>query len=273
MLAALSYPLVMALALGLHLAIAALDAPVAASAYLPVAAAALAVIGLERCRPHRRDWRPTRGEVAGDAGFMLGVQVLLPKCLALLALLALAPEPAGGPSAPWPHHWPPALQAALMLLAADFLRYWLHRAAHRHPALWALHGVHHAPRLLYWFNVGRFHPLDKALQLCLDTLPFLLLGVSDTVLSLYFVVYAVNGFIQHSNVEMKLGVLNYVISGPELHRWHHAADPRLGGCNFGNNLIVWDLVFGTWYLPPRPVGEVGIRPGPAAPGAGAQGQP
>ena len=31
----------------------------------------------------------------------------------------------------WPHAWPIWLQAVLMVLVVDFLRYWLHRAAHQ----------------------------------------------------------------------------------------------------------------------------------------------
>jgi len=31
--------------------------------------------------------------------------------------------------------------------------------------------VHHYPHKLYWLNVGRFHPIEKALQYMLDMLP------------------------------------------------------------------------------------------------------
>jgi hypothetical protein len=159
----------------------------------------------------------------------------------------------------WPHDWPLGLQAALMLLTADLLRYWLHRAAHRFSLLWRLHAVHHSPPKLYNLNVGRFHPFEKGLQLLLDTVPFVLLGVSEQVIALYFVFYAINGFLQHSNIRLKHGILNYVISSAELHRWHHSRRPGESGANFGNNLSVWDWVFGTWYLPEdREVREVGL---------------
>ncbi len=45
----------------------------------------------------------------------------------------------------------------------------------------------------------------------------------------------------------------------ETHRWHHARDPKTASCNFSNTTIVWDLLFGTWYLPKgKPVDEIGI---------------
>ena len=131
--------------------------------------------------------------------------------------------------------------------------------------MWRLHAVHHSPQLLYWFNVGRFHPIEKAVQYAFDTLPFALLGVSHEVLAAYFVFYALNGFYQHSNCRVRLGPLNYVVSGPELHRWHHSKLVHESNNNFGNNLIVWDVVFGTRFLPKdREVGELGPS-GPRVP--------
>ena len=129
-----------------------------------------------------------------------------------------------------------------MLLSADFLRYWLHRAYHEVAFMWPFHAVHHSPHKLYWMNVNRFHPLDKASQYIFDAMPFVLLGVSEEVLALYFVFYAVNGFFQHCNIDVRLGVLNYVVSGPELHRWRHSIHPEESNQNYGNNLIVWDDV-------------------------------
>jgi sterol desaturase/sphingolipid hydroxylase (fatty acid hydroxylase superfamily) len=149
----------------------------------------------------------------------------------------------------WPYDWPVALQTLLMILSADFLRYWLHRFSHEWPLLWRLHAVHHSPHKLYWVNVARFHPIEKALQYFFDAMPFIILGISEEVLALYFVFYSINGFFQHCNIKLRLGFLNYIVSGPELHRWHHSMIAKESNQNYGNNLIVWDLLFGTWYLP------------------------
>jgi sterol desaturase/sphingolipid hydroxylase (fatty acid hydroxylase superfamily) len=107
--------------------------------------------------------------------------------------------------------------------------------------------------------VGRFHPVDKGLQFIFDALPFIILGVSEQVLALYFVFYAVNGFFQHSNIRLHFGWLNYVVSSAELHRWHHSRLKAESDRNYGNNLIVWDLLFGTRFLPAdRKVSELGL---------------
>ncbi len=57
-----------------------------------------------------------------------------------------------------PDDWPVVLQVTLMLLAADFLRYWLHVTAHRYEPLWRLHARRRKPwlreRLLSYFRTG-----------------------------------------------------------------------------------------------------------------------
>lgn len=160
----------------------------------------------------------------------------------------------------WPHEWPIFAQAILMVLSADFLRYWLHVCSHRWSWLWRLHAVHHSPHKIYWLNVGRFHSVEKALQFLIDSLPFIVLGVSDQVIALYFVFYSINGFSQHCNIQLSLGYLNYLISGPELHRWHHSSLVKEANHNYGNNLIVWDLIFGTRFLPKdRQVNLLGLE--------------
>jgi ornithine lipid hydroxylase len=138
----------------------------------------------------------------------------------------------------------------LMLIVSDFFRYWLHRSAHEQKWLWRFHAVHHSVQKLYWLNVGRFHPFDKAIQMLCDTIPFVILGVDARVVALYFLVYSIKGFYQHSNVDVKLGWLNYLISGPELHRWHHSMQIAESNTNYGNNLIIWDLLFRTFFHPP-----------------------
>ena len=257
-----SYPTVMASALGLFAALALAELHVAAAAYLAALVGAALVTTHEALLPHRAAWRPGFAEVRADLLFMAVVQVALPYLLSITLALALAAwlrSTGWAIDDLWPHRWPVAAQACLMLLLADLARYWLHRAFHKVPALWRWHAVHHSPQRLYWLNVGRFHPLDKAAQYLVDALPFALLAVAPEVLAAYFVFYAVNGFYQHSNCEVRLGPLNHLVSGPELHRWHHSMVAEESDTNFGNNLIVWDLLFGTRFLPrERQVASLGL---------------
>lgn len=252
------YPAVMTAGFFLHWSLMNNGIAIPLATYIPVVLAGLAVMALEIYFPERKAWRPTRGDVLNDSIFMLSVQIVLPQLLSYLAAYTLA----GAISEKiqlWPHELPIALQAILVILTGDLMRYWLHRACHSYMPLWQLHAVHHSPDKLYFLNVGRFHPAEKALQFLFDSLPFILLGVSQEVISLYFIFYAMNGFFQHSNVRARFGWINYLISTSELHRWHHSMKQEESDHNFGNNTMLWDLCFGTHFLPRNQrVGDLGL---------------
>jgi|GEM_PF-44384 len=237
-------------------------APLLFSSYLSAFLGLVGIILHETLSPAREDWRPVLNEVVQDGLFVAIVQIGVPailKALTLLLLVQVSQSSLATNSSIWPHDAPVLVQIMLMLIIAEFFRYWIHRTLHVYGPLWKLHAVHHASDKLYTINVGRFHPFDKAIQFLGDAAPFLLLGVSAEVFAAYFVLYAINGFYQHSNADVRLGFLNYLIAGPELHRWHHSARISEANANYGNNLIVWDTVFGTRFLPKdREVGRIGI---------------
>jgi ornithine lipid hydroxylase len=250
------YPITMLASVCAYLCLVTGGTVPAFAAYVPIVLSGLAVVALEIFFPARPDWKPKLSDVLNDAAFMAIVQIALARLLSLLGVLWIAAwAHEHFESRLWPGDWPLIVQIVLMVLAVDLMRYWLHRAAHKYTVLWRLHEVHHSPDIIYVLNVGRFHPLEKVLQFSLDSVPFLLLGVAPEVLAGYFVFYSVNGFFQHSNLRLRYGWLNYIVGSAETHRWHHARDPKLAYCNFGNTVIVWDLLFGTWYLP------VGSGPG------------
>jgi sterol desaturase/sphingolipid hydroxylase (fatty acid hydroxylase superfamily) len=262
LLAWLHYPVVMTLAFSLFAALRGAGMALVPSTYLPVVIAAAIVTLLERRFPYRSEWRPAPDEVKTDLAFMTVVQLAVPPLLGFLFTYALI-EPARALNLPfaglWPHQRPVWVQAILMVLVVDFLRYWLHRAAHTNDTLWRLHSVHHSVAQLYWLNTARFHLIEKAMQMALDSLPFLLMGVDPTVLALYYIAYAVNGFFQHCNIDVRYGVLNYIVGSAETHRWHHSRVVREANANYGNTVIVWDLLFGTWFLPRgRQVQDLGL---------------
>ena len=94
----------------------------------------------------------------------------------------------------------------------------------------------------------------------LDSLPFLLMQVDARVLALYYLAYATNGFFQHCNIRLHYGPLNYIVGSAETHRWHHSRLPRESNANYGNTVIIWDVLFGTWYLPKkREVDHLGLQ--------------
>jgi sterol desaturase/sphingolipid hydroxylase (fatty acid hydroxylase superfamily) len=214
--------------------------------------AALVVLGAERLWPHRRDWQRSHGDVLVDLAHVASVAVTsfavawcVPRMLAP-ATAALAPL---GIASLWPAHWPALAQLPLALLAGEAVQYWTHRLGHEWQPLWRLHATHHSAPRLYFLNAARFHPLDVAIDTSAGLVPLVLLGCPAPVLALFALFTGVFGYLQHCNVRVALGPLNYVFSMAELHRWHHAKDAREANTNYGSNLIVWDLVFGTFFWP------------------------
>ncbi|MGI9569468.1 MAG: sterol desaturase family protein [Desulfobulbia bacterium] len=257
-----SYPGVILLGFVLYSMFCNIGFPIFIAAYAAVIICAALVTLHELILPFRHEWKPRVDDLKNDAWFMILVQFALPYLLSITVVVLLSQIIKSNGYAIeniWPHDLPVALQVCLMLVLAEFPRYWLHRAFHNLAPMWRFHAVHHSPHRLYWLNVGRFHPIEKAVQYVFDALPFALMGLSTEVLGAYFIFYAINGFYQHSNCLVLLGPLNYIVSGPELHRWHHSVNIKESNNNYGNNLIIWDVIFGTRFLPQnRLVGDLGL---------------
>lgn len=257
------YPGVMSIGLMIYYVLKSHGINVFLSSYIATIIAGVGLITFfELVLPYQKEWLPSWSEVGTDFLFMMLVQVLLPQLISISFvswLLGFVKNSNWNISNFWPHNYPIWIQILIMILSGDFLRYWLHRAAHTWPLLWRFHAVHHSVHKLYWLNIGRFHPLDRTLQLFCDTFPFILLSISKEVLALYLLIYSIKGFFQHCNVDVKLGWFNYIISGPELHRWHHSTNIHESNNNYGNHIIIWDILFGTYFLPKgKKVSELGL---------------
>jgi sterol desaturase/sphingolipid hydroxylase (fatty acid hydroxylase superfamily) len=101
------------------------------------------------------------------------------------------------------------------------------------------------------FNGARIHPIEVLVSGCIENLPLLLLGVPAEVLALRFVMGRAIGRFQHCNLDVRLGPLDYLFSSPLNHRWHHSRDLSEAAHNYGGDVIIWDHVFRTFYLPTR----------------------
>lgn len=212
-----------------------------------------AIMLLERVFPHCDDWSGSRGDVGTDCLHVLFSGLMIPELVRSLWKVGLiggaAWLSASVGAELWPHHWPLLGQLALALAVGDLGLYWWHRFGHEKELLWRLHAVHHSPRRLYFLNAARFHPIDMAVAYSTHYIPLILLGANAQALMLFALFTSLHGLLQHANVELKLGWLNWIFSMTELHRWHHSLDVEKANSNYGSNLIIWDVLFGTRYLP------------------------
>ena len=87
----------------------------------------------------------------------------------------------------------------------------------------------------------------------------LAVGAPAVVLTWLSAIGAFVGLLTHANAEMRFGPLSAVFNTPELHRWHHSRVLREGNTNYGETLMLWDWVFGTWFNEARrPPVDIGV---------------
>jgi len=230
----------------------------------PVVGAYLFVMLCERFLPFHRSWQRSRGDVSVDLGHLLvsgglTLELLRPLMLALAVAIGGWISWVVGAGI-WPHSWPLVAQLVPALIIGEFLMYWVHRLAHEWDFLWRFHAVHHSAPRLYFLNAVRFHPVDLAISNYAPFVPLAALGASPELLALFALFSGVHGTFQHANIPIRLGPLNWFFSMAELHRWHHSRRLEEANTNYGQNLIVWDIVFGTRYLPRdrEPPEEIGL---------------
>jgi sterol desaturase/sphingolipid hydroxylase (fatty acid hydroxylase superfamily) len=231
---------------------------------LPTLFAYVAIATLERFLYWQPDWLHSRGDLRVDVGHflvsgMLTLRLLeVPIRLGAIAVAAWLAERMGFTI--WPSQWSLWLQLPVALVFGEFFMYWAHRLGHEIDWLWRFHAMHHSAPRLYFLNAVRFHPVDIAISTFAPMVPLLLLGADARLIALFGLVSAVHGLFQHANLVLVLGPLNWIFSMAELHRWHHSRLLEESNTNFGQNLIVWDVVYGTRFLPAdrRPPRDIGI---------------
>jgi sterol desaturase/sphingolipid hydroxylase (fatty acid hydroxylase superfamily) len=133
--------------------------------------------------------------------------------------------------------------------------YWGHRWSHEIPFLWRFHSIHHSAEEMDWLVNTRAHPVDMVFTRLCGFIPMYLVGLTqpvgrtlDVVPLLVIVTGIAWGFFIHSNLKWRLGPLEWLVSTPAFHHWHHTFDEPLNR-NFASMLPWVDRIFGTYYQP------------------------
>jgi len=154
--------------------------------------------------------------------------------------------------------WSVEAQLAFFVVTHDLYIYGFHRLQHASPLLWRLHEAHHSVPQVDWLSGVRSHAFEILINQTIEFAPIVLLGAAPRVAALKGAISAIWGMFIHSNLDVRLGKLQYVLNGPEMHRWHHAIDPQSRGKNFSTKLAIWDWIFGTAYFPDPRVVKAGV---------------
>jgi sterol desaturase/sphingolipid hydroxylase (fatty acid hydroxylase superfamily) len=220
-----------------------------------IVASATIIIALERLFPYDRGQRLFRDGFWTDLLFYTLVQSFV-LTLVINQLIETIKSLTGWSSPGLLNGWPLWVQVVFFVVTHDFYIYCFHRLQHRSRILWRLHEAHHSARDVDWIAGSRSHPLEILINQTIEFAPLVLLGAPPSVISAKLLVSAVWGMWIHSNVSIKSGPLQYLINGPEMHRWHHAKDLPIQeahlhaeGANFSTKLAIWDWLFGTAYRP------------------------
>lgn len=136
----LIYPLIMITGIVLHQWLISQHVNLPIATYVPILVAALTITLLEWRRAYQKRWHPQWKDMISDLSYMAFVQVFLARILTFTVIWAMLKYVDGssfmGGANGWFHHAPfyhapIVVQVILVMLLADFLRYWLHRLSHR----------------------------------------------------------------------------------------------------------------------------------------------
>ena len=133
----------------------------------------------------------------------------------------------------------------ILLLAEDFLYYWLHRFDHEIRFFWATHVTHHSSEKLN-FSVGFRSSVFQPLYRFIYFIPLAWLGFKPIDIVFMYAATQIWGILVHTEMINKMGWLEYILVTPSHHRVHHASNPKYLDKNMGMFLIVWDKLFGTF---------------------------
>jgi sterol desaturase/sphingolipid hydroxylase (fatty acid hydroxylase superfamily) len=177
-------------------------------------------------------------------------------------LLSLVPE-----AEPKPTTWVrSALVTLLVVLAADFVKYWAHRMHHEYSPLWSFHAVHHSAEVLTPLTLSRVHPVESFIRyvgisilvgVVQAVALFTFIGQVDVVTigganALYVAFNAAGANLRHSHVWLSYGrMMEHIFISPAQHQVHHSMDVKHHNKNYGSIFAIWDWMFGTLYVPPN----------------------
>ncbi len=147
------------------------------------------------------------------------------------------------------HHWISITNVfsywLLLLLAEDFLYYWLHRWDHEVRLFWAVHITHHSSEKMN-FTVGFRSSVFQPLYRFVYFIPLAFVGFRPLDIVFVYSATQIWGIFVHTELIDKMGWLEYILVTPSHHRVHHASNPKYLDKNMGMFLIIWDQLFGTF---------------------------
>lgn len=200
------------------------------------------VLLLERLLPYHAVWNVSVGDFVSDAIHNIVNFGLMAFIFTAFAPVIIHVMPGDGL---WPQNLPFWGQVILAGLIIDGGMYAVHRLSHTIPILWRLHSIHHSSTRIYWLNGEKRHPIHAVLEGTPGLIALLILKANPQAVYTWFIILNLHLMFQHGNIDYRAGILKYLFSVAELHRWHHRGDYADAQVNYGAVFSFWDYLFGS----------------------------
>lgn len=204
------------------------------------------VQAMEWINERHAGWRINRQELLTDIFYVILVLTVISWATRTLADDPMvAAKAAWGLSTPWLAELPFLVQVAMVMLLVEFGQYWLHRWMHNNAWLWSTHAPHHHITQLNAMKGYVGNPLELFL------ISLSVIALLDFDLAPMFAAFNSLGAISyyaHANVRADPPKwFSFFFTTIRHHSLHHTAesfeDTR---CNYGNCIILFDRLFGTF---------------------------
>lgn len=134
----------------------------------------------------------------------------------------------------------------LLLLGVDFIFYWVHRWGHHMKIMWAAHSPHHSAEEMN-FMVALRASVTQRLFSFFFFWPLTLVGFTPFDIYTMTALHLFISFLHHTEFIPKLWKpIEFIFTTPSHHRVHHGVNYPYLDKNFGEFLIIWDRMFGSF---------------------------
>lgn len=133
----------------------------------------------------------------------------------------------------------------LLLIGVDFIFYWVHRWGHALNIMWAAHSPHHSAEEMNFFVALRASVTQRLCSF-LFFWPLAIIGFKPLDIYTMAGIHLFIAFLHHTEFIGKLGWFEKWFTTPSHHRVHHGVNFKYLDKNFGEFLIIWDKMFGTF---------------------------
>lgn len=224
--------------------------PTVVDAWWSITAVGLVVLGfvqlMEFVNERHIGWRINRQEFLTDIFYVLfGITAISWMSDALANSPIAEAKKALGISTPWIAEMPFLVQVVAVMLLVEFGQYWLHRWMHNNAWLWSTHAPHHHITQLNAMKGYVGNPIELFL-ISLSVIAFL--DFDKAPMFAAFNALGAISYYAHANVRADPPRwFSFFFTTIQHHSLHHTAlsfeDTR---CNYGNCVILFDRIFGTF---------------------------